>query len=163
MSGERFASLSASLLVRKGEARPSAIMPPASFAFSQKSNAEPAAPRPKMPASSTRTSESKRRADLTAKRNTAIVLPPADSDTIGFIAVKRGVTRSQLLRLALEGCGDTVIVPVAVEQCSNGSVTLTVSDSAENFVHDEDADGWVGNCGSFLTGDADLFADATGW
>jgi len=169
MSTEKFASLTASLLVRKGEAGPSAIQPPQSAFAHMASRAEPTPVPTRVPTSANAPAFAQaiparaRHSDSTQTRGNTITLPQADPDTIGFIAVKRGVTRSQLLRLALEGCGDSVMVPVGVEQRPDGSVTLTVSDSAENFVHDAGADGWVGNCGSFLTGDADLFAEATGW
>ena len=154
MSGEKFASLTANLLVRKGEAAPSAIMPSDLLAF----------PRPPERGVSQRAREVSHRSDHTQKaRGITVTLPPAESETIGFIAVKKGVTRSQLLRLALEGCGDEVIVPVEVDPNRDGSVMLTISDSTEKFTHDAGAGGWVGNGGSFLTGDPDLFSEADGW
>ena len=166
MSAGKFASLTAGLLARKGEAKPSAITPSEPIAFpraAERTEAKGSA-RAKGHALPRRANNISPRSDSSPKaRGITVTLPPAESETIGFIAVKRGVTRSQLLRLALEGCGDTVIVPVGVVPNGDGSVTLSVSDSTENFSHDEDAGGWVGNCGSFLTGDSDLFSESAGW
>ena len=154
MRGEKFASLTANLLVRKGEAAPSAIMPSDVLAFQRQ---------PERVVSHRAREMSHCSDDMQKSRGITVTLPPAQPDTIGFIAVKKGVTRSQLLRLALEGCGDEVIVPVEVDSNVDGSVMLTISDSTEKFTHDADAGGWVGNGGSFLTGDPDLFSEANGW
>jgi hypothetical protein len=164
MSAEKFASLTANLLARKGQAIPSSIAPSQPIAFPRASECAEAAGSARGRGRSQRASKIFPRSDSSpTARAITLTLPPADSETIGFIAVKRGVTHAQLLRLTLEGCGDTVIVPVGVDPNSDGSVTLSVSDSTEHFSHDEDARGWVGDCGSFLTGDSDLFSEASGW
>ena len=166
MGAEKFASLTANLLARKGQAIPSSMTPSQPIAFPRASERAEAAgsARARGRSLSQRASKIAPRSDSspTAPAIT-VTLPPAESETIGFIAVKRGVTHAQLLRLTLEGCGDTLIVPVGVDPNSDGSVTLSVSDATEHFSHDQDAGGWVGNCGTFLTGDSDLFSEASGW
>src|SRR5439155_25883363 len=105
MRGEKFASLTANLLVRKGEAAPSAIMPSEVLAFQRQ---------PERVVSQHARDMSPCSDDMQKSRGITVTLPPAAPEPIGFIGLKRGVTRSQLLRLAMEGCGDEVIVPVEV-------------------------------------------------
>ena len=120
MSGGRFASLTAGLLVRKGEARPSTIVTPA-FSLARMSDwvperldmtaspaqAEPPAPPPK-PRSATPPGgppppgDPPPTATPAKPRRLMVTLTPAEHETLGLIAVKKAATRHQLLRNALD-------------------------------------------------------------
>jgi hypothetical protein len=172
MSADVFASLTASLLVRKGDATPSAILatdsPPVHM-LDMPVTANDRVRAPNGAGASRRLFSRRSRESLNKPAHTEIprgltvTLPAASAETIGFIAVKKGITRSQLSRLAVEGCGDVIILPVAVSRNNDRSVSLSLSDAKENFAYDPGAQGWVGDGGSFFTGGPDLFRDETGW
>jgi hypothetical protein len=172
MSADVFASLTASLLVRKGEAMPSAIMapdaPPPNIVQMPVSVTDRVLAPNGAGASRRVLSRRSRQASISSgdtekPRGLTVTLPPAGAETIGFIAVKKGITRSQLSRLAVEGRGDVIILPVAVSRNDDRSVSLSLSDAKEKFSYDSDAGGWVGDGGSFFTGGPDLFYEETGW
>jgi hypothetical protein len=87
MSGGKFASITAGLLARKGEARPwpalTAEEPPAPLAW----RPVPAAPPP--PATEVK------------DKSCALRMSVHDHERLGILAVKAGVTRQQLLKQAL--------------------------------------------------------------
>jgi hypothetical protein len=88
MSGGKFASITAGLLARKGEARPWPALtaeepPPAPLAWCP----APAAPPPLPP-------EGK-------EKSCALRMSPYDYERLGILAVKAGVARQQLLKQAL--------------------------------------------------------------
>jgi hypothetical protein len=96
-------------------------------------------------------------------RRRMVTLPPADHETIGLIAVKKGITRHEILRLAREAGGNEIIVPVEVEPKGDGSVMLSLLGALENFAYDPDAGRWVGTEGSLFNGGPDVFDDTTAW
>lgn len=92
-----------------------------------------------------------------------VTLPPAESETIGYVALKKTVTPQQLSRLMSEECGNIVILPVGIDTNLECGVVISFLDSIEDFRHDALLGGWVGNGGSFLAGGADLFCEMIGW
>lgn len=106
MSAGNFASLTAGLLARKGEAEPSPVMPSEVFPFAQRVAHAPvespihAVPMPQrkrreLPATSTV-------GDGTAKpRRMFVQLSAKEYEALGLVAVKRGATPPQLLRKVL--------------------------------------------------------------
>src|SRR5215831_17307389 len=114
MTAAKFATLTPDLLARKGEAAPSVIAPPAAEFFADKGGlgasgplrAQRFGPVPvhvihdagKVDTANTivHLSESQR------SRRPTVTLPAGDGETIGFVAVKKGTPRHELLRLAQE-------------------------------------------------------------
>lgn len=106
MSAGNFASLTAGLLARKGEAEPSPVMPSEVFPFAQR--VAPAAV--DAPFAAVPMPQRKRRelpvatavADGTAKpRRMFVQLSAKEYEALGLVAVKRGTTPQQLLRKVL--------------------------------------------------------------
>ena len=126
MSGAKFASLTAGLLVRKGEATPSPIVSPAFSlprpperliaperaipfcahdATPPAAQARPSAPEkkdPPKPVSIAPPGEPPPPVQPEKPRRLMVTLSPNEFETLGLIAVKKGATRHQLLRNALE-------------------------------------------------------------
>jgi len=129
MSGAKYASLTAGLLVRKGEAAPSPITPPPALYLASapqrpeapfapflvqvpRENAPPAAAPVRRESEKAAPCEraSRSSADRAPPppdhpekpRRLMATLTPAEYGTLGLIAVKKGVTRHQLLRNALD-------------------------------------------------------------
>ena len=120
MSGGNFASLTAGLLVRKGEAKPSPIMPAETFPFAQRVAPIPAqAPIPAGPAPQSGPRQlpaPSPMADAPAiPRRMFVQLSAKEFETLGLVAVKKGTTPQHLLRKALYQ-----LFADFVEQC-NGS------------------------------------------
>lgn len=120
MSGGNFASLTAGLLVRKGEAKPSPMITSETFPFAQRVARAPV----DTPMAGEPTSQNERRellgaaaaADLPAlPRRMVLQLSAKEYETLGLVAVKKGTTPQHLLRKALHQ-----LVAEYVEQC-NGS------------------------------------------
>ena len=164
MSG-KFASMTASLLVRKGDAAPSAIVMSAS-------KLEPMTPlRPRRSSSAPpllivpdgAKSALPRSDRANASRRRMVTLPPTDSDTIALIAVKKDIGRHELLRLAEEAGGNGIVVPVDVERHADGSATLSLLGAPECFTHDEETGRWVGTEGSAFAGGPDVFDEEAAW
>ena len=89
MSTQRFAPLTSNLFARKGDAAPSAPKP--SLYWTRQPPAPPksdAAPPPPPPAD--------------RPHRMMIALSPSDYERLGIAAVKKGVTRHQVLRTALD-------------------------------------------------------------
>jgi len=125
MSAAKFASLTASLLARKGEARPSEILPSLSYPppWPEKANRPPVLVVParevSRPAAEAYadTPEPERKERASAKAPTGkppppapgpkphrlmVKLTPSEFETLGLIGVKKGVTRHQLVRSAVD-------------------------------------------------------------
>ena len=117
MPAEKFASLTANLLMRKGEAKPSTLVPSEPIAF-----------------------------------------PRASERALSQRAGNRAQARTAAPQLR-----SPILAPIGVDARSGGGVTLTIATAAESFRHHEEAQGWIGDCGSFLEGPDDLFSDPTGW
>jgi hypothetical protein len=149
----RFASVTAQLIVRKGEASPSVIAP---VALPQPDTIEPAN-------ANLRLVSTPRGQSAIKPWGVTVTLPTTEPETLGYFAVKRNVTPRALSHFVEEGCGNVVIVPIAVAPNFDRSVTVSLLDSTESFTHDVTAGGWTGDAGSFLTGGPDLFRDANGW
>lgn len=120
MSVGNFASLTAGLLARKGEAKPSPIMASENFPFAQRVTRTPV----DAPVSAGPALQSKLRelpspstvADVPVKlRRMFLQLSAKEYEALGLVAVKKGTTPQHLLRQALHDC-----VAEFVEQ-SNGS------------------------------------------
>jgi len=110
MNGGKFASLTAELLVRKGEARPS-LFPAASVVNLPRPHApapgnEPppaAAPPPTRRRAGSRNPAPPSPPEGSVKpRRLMIALTPSEFETLGHMSVKKGTTRHQLLRDALD-------------------------------------------------------------
>lgn len=114
MSGGNFASLTAGLLVRKGEAEPSPVMPSEVFPFAQRVVPTPgdalvaAAPMPQrkrreVPAAATIADVAASTvADETAKpRRMFVQLSAGEYEALALVAVKNGTTPQHLLRKVL--------------------------------------------------------------
>jgi hypothetical protein len=121
MSTEKYASLTANLLMREGEAKPSPIAPSEPIAF------------------------------------------PRASERAGARSLAQRASGIAAGRTDAPQTRRSIIAPIGVDSHKDGRVTLTISDAAEDFSHDEEAAGWVGDCGSFLAGNRDLFSETNGW
>lgn len=119
MSGGNFASLTAGLLVRKGEAKPSPMMAPESFPFAQRVAPAPVAALPVEPMPQTLQCELPVAAPATdapaIPRRMFLQLSAKEYETLGLVAVKKGTTPQHLLRKALYQ-----LFADFIEQC-NGS------------------------------------------
>ena len=121
MSGANFASLTAGLLVRKGEAKPSPMMASETFPFAQRVAPAPAPPIPSAPVPTPETerrelpASSQKAGRPALPRRMVLQLSAKDYETLGLLAIKKGTTRQHLLRRALQE-----IVAEFVDQC-NGS------------------------------------------
>jgi|KBSMisStaDraftv2_1062788.scaffolds.fasta_scaffold1265790_2 hypothetical protein len=132
MSGGKFASLTANLLVRKGDARPSTILPLAAYpAFAHRDHDSPRdegedshAPRgvvlamngtlaemsaaqeePEPAATSGRARSGPPPppdSPSDKPRRLMVILTPIEHETLGLVAVKKSLTRHQLLRNAVD-------------------------------------------------------------
>jgi hypothetical protein len=131
MSGGKFASLTANLLVRKGAARPSTILPfGANLGFLHRAPEEPSAeagdalasravvvammpphleqgaaqdaPVPSAHPRRPRSASSPPRSPGGKSRRLMVALTPMEHETLGLVAVKKSVTRHQLLRNAVD-------------------------------------------------------------
>jgi hypothetical protein len=157
LSKPKFASVTAQLIVRKGEASPSVIASnvvavPAPHPVAIESvNANAHLPSPLIERNGIK------------PWGVTVTLPPTDPETLGYVVVKKNVSQEALSRLVEEGSGNIIIVPVEIDTNLDCSVTVSLLESSESFTHDGSAGGWVGSEGSFLTGSADLFRDASGW
>ena len=89
MSTPRFAPLTSNLFARKGDATPSAPKPPLYWMR------EPAAPKPDLPPPPPPPAAER-------PHRMMIALSPSDYEKLGIAAVKKGVTRHQVLRSALD-------------------------------------------------------------
>lgn len=117
MSAGNFASLTAGLLARKGEAEPSPVMSSQVFPFAQRvapapvDALVPAGPTPQrkrreLPAETTV-------ADMSAKpRRMFVQLSAKEYEALGLVAVKRGTTPQHLLRKVLHD-----FLVVFIEEC----------------------------------------------
>ena len=105
MNGGKFASLTAGLLVRKGEAHPSVILggPVVNFPASERRQEGPAKHEQK-PASSRKGASGKPppREPAVKPRRLMVTLTPAEFETLGHMSVKKGTSRHQLVRNALD-------------------------------------------------------------
>jgi len=176
MSAANFASLTPDLLARKGEAAPSVIAAPAVDFFADNGRFSTAGPlrtqrfgsvpvhvihdAAKMDGANKSTivqlSESQR------SRRPTVTLPAGDGETVGFVAVKKGTPRNELLRLARETGGE-IVVPVDVVRDNDGTVRLSIFGAPENFAYDQTTGGWAGAEGSSFRGMENAFDDPTGW
>jgi len=178
LSKSKFASLTAGLIVRKGEAGPSIIEGTAPSALLAPSPARVEAGSdalaPRAPADNWgKISEGTVPVQLhkpPAHPNrrakpcgVTVTFPPAEPETIGYFALKKNVTPHQLSHLMEEGCGNVIVLPVEIEPNIDRSIAVSFLDATENFKHDSSASGWVGDGGSFVTGDSDLFDQMIGW
>jgi hypothetical protein len=134
MSGGKFASLTANLLVRKGDARPSTVLPLAAYpgfahrehgstrdepddsgeprgvvlamspvALEMSAPQEPSAPAAKLPRSRSAAPPPPPSGPSSEKpRRLVVVLTPMEHETLGLVAVKKSLTRHQLLRNAVD-------------------------------------------------------------
>lgn len=106
MNGGKFASLTAGLLVRKGEARPS-LMAGASVVTLTLPN-HPRANVAPLPIQTGRRAGSGNPPpppppdDPIKPRRLMVALSPMEFETLGYMSVKKGTTRHQLLRNALD-------------------------------------------------------------
>jgi hypothetical protein len=175
MSAAKFASLTADLLARKGEAAPSVIAPPTGECFADSGRLGTAGPLRTQRSGSTpmfvihdagkvdaankativRLSASQR------SRRPTVTLPVAD-ETIGFIAVKKGTPRDKILRLARETGGE-IVVPVNVARNDDGTALVSILGAPETFSYDRATGGWAGAEGSSFKGVENAFDDPTGW
>jgi len=173
MTAAKFASLTPDLLARKGEAVPSVIVPPPAVEFFVAKTGHMASLRTQRfgsgPTLVIHDSESGANpiADCTntsdgKARRRIVTLPADDHETIALIAVKKGTSRHELLRLARE-MGGEVIVPVSVDKNGDGTVLLNFFDSPENFSYDPVTGRWIGAEESSFKGAEDAFDDTTGW
>ena len=118
MSGGNFASLTAGLLVRKGEAKPSPMMKSETFPFAQRvARAPVVAPIPAVATPQSQPGElpvAAAMADVPGiPRRMFVQLSAKEHETLGLVAVKKGTTPQQLLRKALYQ-----IFAEFIEQCS---------------------------------------------
>jgi hypothetical protein len=132
MSGGKFASLTANLLVRKGDARPSTILPLAAYpAFAQRDHESPrdecddsgapcgvvlamnpapaevsieqeSSPAAKPGRSRSASPPPPPGPTVDKPRRLVVILSPMEHETLGLVAVKKSVTRHQLLRNAVD-------------------------------------------------------------
>jgi len=116
--GGKFASLTAGLLVRKGEAMPSPVLASGSIPLHRALN-QPSAVE-QVPANGHDSESSLELADDQAEtpeqtpakgtrgsapdkvRRLMVVLTPGEYETLGLIAVKKGTTRHRLMRMAFD-------------------------------------------------------------
>jgi hypothetical protein len=175
MSAAKFASLTADLLARKGEAAPSVIAPPTAEFFADKGRLATTGPLRtqrlgSMPmlvihdADKTDVANKPtvvRLSDSQKSRRPTVTLPARDTETI-YVAVKKGTPRHELLRLARETGGE-IVVPVDVARNHDGTVLLSIFGAPENFAYDGATGGWAGAEGSSFEGAESAFDDPTGW
>ena len=95
-------------------------------------------------------------------RRFVVALPAEEDEIVAYVAVTRGSTCNQVLRLAQESAYP-VIVPIRVDLASDGRITLTVLTFSETFAYDSRTRAWIGDGGSRLIGGSDLFDQRTGW
>jgi hypothetical protein len=117
MSGPRFAPMTSALLARKGDAAPSIIerSKPAprwndlapSLAPAPRPVAFPRAAASHASPASRETHEAEHAGDHS--RRIVLTLSPAEHEKLGIAAVKKGVTRNQLVRTALESFLDSLL------------------------------------------------------
>ena len=176
MTAAKFASLTPDLLARKGEASPSVIVSPAAEIFADKGRLATAGPQrsqrpgsgPTLVIHDTARAEAAHNptvvhlSESQKSRRPTVTLPAGDSETIGYVAVKKGTPRDQLLRLARETGGE-IVIPVDVARNKDGTVLLSIFGAPENFSYDGATGGWAGAEGSSFKGMEDAFDDPTGW
>ena len=171
MSAAKFASLTANLLARKGEAAPSVIAPTAAEFFADKGRLGTTGPLRTMPTlvihdtgkpEAANTPTIVHLSDTQKSRQPMVTLPARDSETIAYVTVKKGTPRNELLRLARETGGE-IVVPVDVARNNDGTVLLSIFGAPENFAYDGAAGGWAGAEGSSFEGVENAFDDPTGW
>lgn len=176
MTAAKFASLTPDLLARKGEAAPSVIAAPAAEFFADNGRLGGAGPlrTQRFASVPVQIIHDAAKADAAHKgtivhlsesqrsRRQTVTLPAGDGETIGFIAVKKGTSRRELLRLARETGGE-IVVPVDVARGNDGTVRLSILGAPENFAYDQEAGGWAGAEGSCFRGMENAFDDPTGW
>jgi hypothetical protein len=176
MTAAKFASLTPDLLARKGEAAPSVVVPPAVEFFADKGRLAAAAPLRSQRSGSAPVLviHDAAKADAANKqavvhlsesqtsRRPTVTLPADDADTIGYIAVKKGTPRDELLRLARQAGGE-IVVPVGVARNNDGTVLLSIFGAPENFSYDRATGGWAGAEGSSFEAVENVFDDPTGW
>jgi hypothetical protein len=95
-------------------------------------------------------------------RSFVVALPAEEDEVVAFVAVTRGRSCDQMLRLAQESAYP-VIVPIKVDLASDRRITLTVLTFSETFAYDSRTEAWIGDGGSRLIGGSDLFDQRTGW
>lgn len=171
MTAAKFASLTPDLLARKGEAAPSVIVTPAAEFFADTGRLDASGPLRtqrlgSMPTlvihDAANTPRIVHLPDTQKPHRPTVTLPAGDSETIGYVAVKKGTPHDQLLRLARETGGE-IVIPVDVARNKDGSVLLSLFGAPENFSYDGATGGWAGAEGSSFEAVENAFDDPTGW
>ena len=98
MSTPRFAPITASLFARKGDATPSAVIAKPSLLWTR----EPNAPPPAVPHESHTPPPPPPPAEAERPHRMMIALTTNEFEKLGIAAVKKGVTRHQIIRTALD-------------------------------------------------------------
>jgi hypothetical protein len=156
MSARKFASLTPELLVvRKGEATPSILVPAPTRSFP---SAQPAM----------RTAHAEERHHRWPPAEACACAAPSDAISLvpgstAFLAVKNETGLPQLSRMARQIHANAVVVPVDVVPNKDGTVDVSIADSAETFAYTAAAAGWVGSDGAFISGKSNLFDQTNGW
>jgi len=110
MSGGKFASLTAGLLVRKGEAHPSVLSgsPVVNFPSPErrqdghKGNEHKPAPTPARKTASDKSPPPPPCEPSVKPRRLMVTLTPLEFETLGHMSIKKGTSRHQLVRNALD-------------------------------------------------------------
>ena len=124
MSQFRFTPITSNLLARKGDAVPSSVAPKPSRYWTQSELRSPAA-------SALPQADGDQSPPVAKPRRMMVTLSATEFEKLGIAAVKKGVTRHQLLRDALElhlerlkcefsECGCIIAGAVRREGCSQG-------------------------------------------
>ena len=162
MSAAKFASLSPDLLARKGGAAPSVIAAPEPLRTQRFASVPVQVIHDAAKADGANKPTIVHLSESQRARRPTVTLPAGDGETIGFIAVKKGISRNELLRLARETGGE-IVVPVDVARDTDGTVRLSIFGAPENFAYDRETGGWAGAEGSSFRGMENAFDDPTGW
>lgn len=96
MSQIRFTPITSSLLTRKGDAAPSAVAAKPSFIRANSSAMPLTGEQPNRPA------ETPPPADIAKPHRMMVTLSASEFEKLGIAAVKKGVTRHQMVRTALD-------------------------------------------------------------